>query len=46
MSAKIDVGQTGEVTFGTPAEQLDFFVRDQFSDVSGVCKVFRSNSLA
>ena len=41
----IDVGQTGEVTFGTPAEQLDFFVRDQFSDVNGVCKVFDTNGL-
>lgn len=36
----IDVGQVGEVTFGTPAEQLDFFVRDQFANINGVCKVF------
>ena len=41
----IDVGQTGDVTFGTPAEQLDFFVRDQFSNVNGVCEVFDTNSL-
>jgi len=41
----IDVGQTGEVTFGTPAEQLEFFVRDQFSDVNGVCKVFDTNGV-
>ena len=36
----IPAGQTGNITFGTPAEQLDFFVRDQFASVNGVCKVF------
>ena len=41
----IDVGDTGTVTFGTPAEQLDFYIRDQFSDVNGVCKVYDTNNV-
>ncbi|MCK5945490.1 MAG: PQQ-dependent sugar dehydrogenase, partial [Planctomycetes bacterium] len=40
----IDAGDIGTVTFGTPAEQLDFHVRDQFPDVNGVCKVFDTNN--